>query len=127
MYKEYHELFSNEVYQATACYVFWNKIQNEPAKDKELLAAFQQAALSWNTIRHSMMVSLIMTLERIFDTDGDTVSVDDLIKGCINEVDIFSKENLRTRKLSQPGFKAEWIDDFIGNSFEPTSTDLHKS
>jgi len=124
MYKEYHELFSNEVYQATACYIFWNKLQNKPAKDKKLLAALNTSPLSWITIRHSMMLSLIMALGRIFDTDGDAVSIDDLIKSCIDEVELFSKPSLRKRKLMQSGFKKEWIDEYIEKAYEPCEMDF---
>jgi hypothetical protein len=125
MFEEYHEIFSNEVYQATACYVFWNRLQNEPAEDKELLKAFNASPLSWITIRHSMMHSLIMTLGRIFDIDSESVSVDNLISSCISEVEIFSKESLKERKLKQAGFDNDWIDDYIEKAYEPTRKDFH--
>lgn len=125
MFEEYHEVFSNEVYQATACYVFWNRLQNEPAKDRELLKAFNLSPLSWITIRHSMMHSLIMTLGRIFDINGDSVSVDDLINSCINEVEKFSKESLRDRKLKTAGFENNWVDDYIEKAYQPTAEDFH--
>ena len=95
MYVEYHDHFSNEVYQATACYVIWKNLQNQPAEDDALLMSLNQNALSWVFIRHSMMMSLIMALGRIFDTDGDSVSVDDLIKSCIVDIHQFSKSKLR--------------------------------
>ncbi|WP_028886837.1 hypothetical protein [Teredinibacter turnerae] len=123
MYREYHELFSNEVYQATAAYVFWNKMQNEPAKDEKLLEAFNKSPLSWIVIRHSMMLSLIMTLGRIFDIDGDSVSIDDLIKSCIDDVSLFSKVKLRERKMMLPGEKP-WLDEYINNAYEPREKDF---
>lgn len=123
MYREYHKLFSNEVYQATAAYVFWHKLQNEPAEDEELLKAFNESPLSWIVIRHSMMLSLIMTLGRIFDINGDAVSIDDLIKSCIDDIDLFSKPKLRERKMMQPGEKP-WIEEFMGNAHEPTEKDF---
>ncbi len=125
MFKEYHELFSNEVDQATAAYVFWNKLQNEPAKDEELLRAFNESPLSWIFIRHSMMLSLIMTLGRIFDIDGDAVSIDDLIKSCIDDIEQFSKARLRERKMTQPGDEL-WIDDYMKSVYEPKESDFQK-
>lgn len=125
MYKEYHELFSNEVYQATAAYVFWNKLQNEPAKDEKLLKAFNESPLSWIVIRHSMMLSLIMTLGRIFDIEGGAVSIDDLIKSCIDDIEQFSKARLRQRKMMQPGDKS-WLDDYMKNAYEPQEKDFQK-
>jgi HEPN superfamily AbiU2-like protein len=123
MYKEYHELFSNEIYQATACYVFWNRLQNEPAKSEKLLAAFNVSPLSWIVIRHSMMVSLIMALSRIFDTDGDAVSINDLIKSCIEDIEIFSKDSLKKRKATQHGSE-KWIEGYIEKAYEPSAKDF---
>lgn len=123
MYRVYHELFSNEVYQATAAYVFWSKLQNEPAEDEELLKAFNESPLSWIIIRQSMMLNLIMTLGRIFDIDPDAVSIDDLIKSCIDDVELFSKDKLRARKMMQSGEKP-WIDDYMKNAYEPKEKDF---
>ena len=87
--------FENEIYQATACYVIWKNLQNEPAKDEGLLKALNHTPLSWTIIRHSMMLSLIMALGRIFDINGKTVSIDDVIKSCISDIELFSKESLK--------------------------------
>jgi hypothetical protein len=125
MYVQYHEHFSNEVYQATAFYVIWKNLQNRPALDKELLEALCMNPLSWNFIRHSMMVSLIMTLGRIFDTDGESVSIDDLVKSCINEIQLFSKSSLRQRKLVSHN-ASEWIDSYMERVYEPQAQDFHK-
>jgi hypothetical protein len=123
MYVEYHDHFSNEVYQATACYVIWKNLQNQPAEDDALLMSLNENALSWVFIRHSMMVSLIMALGRIFDTDGDSVSVDDLIKSCIVDIDQFSKSKLRERKLQNHNAH-EWIDSYMESVYEPIETDF---
>lgn len=125
MYVNYHEHFSNEVYQATAFYVIWKNLQNKPAQDEKLLYALNVNALSWNFIRHSMMVSLIMTLGRIFDTDGDSVSIDDLLKSCINEIHLFSKPSLRERKVKSHN-ASEWIDSYMESVYEPQEQDFQK-
>lgn len=125
MFKEYLDHFENEIYQATAFYVIWKNLQNEPAKDEALLKALNENALTWVFIRHSMMVSLIMALGRIFDTDGDAVSIDDLIKCCISEIDIFSKENLRKRKMLNHNAN-EWIDEYMKKVYEPGEQDFQR-
>ncbi|MCW8932372.1 MAG: hypothetical protein OQL19_19320 [Gammaproteobacteria bacterium] len=125
MYSEYHNHFTNEVYQATACYVIWKNLQNEPAKDDQLLKAFNITPISWIVIRHSMMLSLIMALGRIFDTDGDSVSIDDLIKSCISEIHLFSKESLKERKLKSHNAN-EWINSHMENVHESTEDDFQR-
>lgn len=123
MYKEYHEHFSNEVYQASACYTIWKYLQNEPANDEKLNEALNETPLAWIVFRHSAMVTLIMTLGRIFDTDGEAVSIDDLIKSRINDIHLFSKQNLRVRKMQSSGAE-EWIEDYIKNAYEPNAEDF---
>jgi len=125
MYLQYHDHFSNEVYQATACYVIWKNLQNEPADDEELLKALNATPLSWVFIRHSMMVSLIMALSRIFDTDGDSVSIDDLIKSCVEDLELFSKPKLRDRKAASHN-ASDWIDEYIDNAYEPSANDFFR-
>ena len=125
MFIEYQDHFANEVYQATACYVIWKSLQNEPAKDESLLRALNENPTSWVFIRHSMMVCLIMALGRIFDTDGDAVSIDDLIKSCISELELFSKESLRKRKM-QSHNASEWIDEYMQEVYEPSEQDFQR-
>lgn len=123
MFLDYHDHFSNEVYQATACYVIWKNLQNQPVDDEELLNSLNDTPLCWIVFRHSVMQSLILALGRIFDTDGETISVDDLIKSCINEIDLFSKKSLRKRKqVSHNSHK--WIDDYIDKAYEPSEKDF---
>ncbi len=125
MYIEYHHHFSNEVYQATACYVIWKNLQNQPANDSALLSSLNENALSWVFIRHSMMVSLIMTLGRIFDTDGESVSIDDLIKSCISDIHLFSKSSLRERKMRESN-ASNWIDSYMESVYEPSENDFQR-
>jgi hypothetical protein len=125
MFLKYHEHFANEVYQATACYVIWKNLQNQPSNDDELLKVLNNNALTWIFIRNSMMQSLIMTLGRIFDTDNDALSIDDLLKSCISEIDIFSTLSLRERKLKSPNAH-QWIDSYMESTYQPSEIDFQK-
>ena len=124
MFKERYDHFANEVQQATACYVIWKNLQNEPAKDKELLKALNNTPKSWIAIRQSMMLGLIMTLGRIFDDDGE--SIHKLLISCIEEIHLFSKESLRHRKLMSAGLSAEELDEYIDNIYEPQEVDFKR-
>ncbi|MDO8908423.1 MAG: hypothetical protein Q7W55_07980 [Pseudohongiella sp.] len=125
MNTELYDNFSNEVYQATACYVIWKYLQNEPAADDQLLKALNRTPLSWIVFRHTSMLGLIMALGRIFDTDGEAASVFALINSCTDDIGQFSRESLRARKLRQPGAN-EWIDQYMANVYEPAAADFHK-
>jgi hypothetical protein len=123
-FQQYLSIFSDEVHQATGCYVFWKSLQNHPADDKNLLSKLNEAPLSWNFIRHSLMVSLIMSLGRIFDTDADSISIDDLIKSCISDIDDFSKGKLKDRKTAAAGADTTWIDAYIDKAYQPEEKDF---
>ncbi|MBT6052884.1 MAG: hypothetical protein HOG49_39285 [Candidatus Scalindua sp.] len=127
MYEIYHKKFSNEVYSATGNYLFWLNLQNQPAGDKKLLDSLNVTPTSWIFIRHSLMVSLIMTLGRIFDTNGESFSIDDLLKSCIENIHSFNKSSLRERKIKDTGGKeADWLEEFIDNAYEPNELDFQK-
>lgn len=70
------ESFSNDVEEATACYVIWNRLQNAPASDDVLLAAFNRTPLAWKVFRHTCVVALIAALGRIFDKNSKSASID---------------------------------------------------
>ncbi len=127
MFEEYQKQFSNEVYTAVGSYLFWRKLESGPATDAPLLSALNESPTSWIFMRHSLMINLIMTFGRIFDIDGDAASIDDLLKICIEEIDVFSKENLRSRKIKLfSGTEPEWLDQYIQESYEPIQADFHK-
>ncbi len=76
MYERYYREFCNEVHRIFSCYLFWRIINNRAAEDKRLLSALNKTPLSWIVIRHSLNVTLFITLGRVFDVDSDAFSVD---------------------------------------------------
>ena len=66
-------------------------------------------------------------LGRIFDIDNDAFSVDDLLSCCIEEIGVFSHENLRARKMAnQNGDEPEWLPEYIESAYEPTKDDFNR-
>lgn len=105
--------------------IYLRMIINRAASDDKLLSALNETPLSWIFTRHSLQVTLFITLGRIFDTNDDAFSIDDLLKCCIEEIDIFSIENLHTRKMSgQNGNEPEWLPMYIENAYEPVEEDF---
>jgi hypothetical protein len=102
-------------------------IQNRTASEEELLNALNRTPLSWIFTRHSLQVTLFITLGRVFDVDNDAFSVDDLLKCCIEEIDIFEPENLRTRKIADiKGSEPEWLPEYIAKAYKPTAEDFNR-
>jgi hypothetical protein len=127
MYERYYKVYCNEIHEILATYLFWRMIQSRTASEDELLDALNETPLSWIFIRHSLQMTLFITLGRIFDTDNDAFSVDDLLKCCIEEIGVFSLENLRARKMvDQNGNEPEWLAEFVENAYEPVKEDFNR-
>jgi hypothetical protein len=102
-------------------------LHDRPASDKDLLKALNITPLSWILIRHSLQVSLFITLGRIFDLDNKAFSVDDLLRYCVENIEIFSLDNLKQRKLElQKGKEPEWLPEYIQNAYCPVAGDFQR-
>lgn len=127
MYERYYQEFCNEVHKILSCYLFWRTLNTRIAEDKNLLAELNRTPLSWVVIRHSLNVTLFITLGRVFDTDNNAFSLDDLLKCCIEKIDSFSLENLRKRKMEgQNDIEPEWLAEYIENAYQPSVEDFQR-
>ena len=127
MYERYYQEYRNEVHKILASYLFWRMIQNRAASEKVLLNALNRTPLSWIFIRHSLQVTLFITLSRVFDVDSDAFSIDDLLKSCIDQIDIFSRENLRARKIADlNGNEPDWLAEYLANAHVPVEDDFKR-
>jgi len=118
-------LFHNEL--ITACWSFygWKNIKKIASTDKEIRTAINKNTISWSIILHSLQITFFITLGRIFDKDERSFSVHTLINTCIKNIDQFSKEKLRERKIK--GWNQDdisWVDEYIENSYQPKVNDF---
>lgn len=128
MYERFYQEFCNEVHEAIGAYLLWRMMQQRAYREDRLLSALNRTPLSWIFIRHSLQVTTFMTLGRIFDVDPHGFSVDDLIKTCIKELDLFSKPRLRLRKMidQKEGKEPEWLEEYLSAAYEPTEEDFKR-
>lgn len=123
MHKKLYKEFRNEVGTAIASFFLWKKIE-EIATDKKKLARLNNTPLSWSIIRHSLSVTTLITMHRIFETDEECISADDLLKTYLLDISIFSTEQLRARK-DPNNENPEWLEEYIDYAYEPTELDFH--
>lgn len=105
--------YIDEVYKLECCYYSWKTINNVINEDDEVYACVNENSLFWGAVMYSLKSSAFMTLGRIFDTKGDTFSVDTLIDYSLKYPKIFSKEHLRKRKLAS----SDLTEDFLDNEY----------
>lgn len=123
MHKELYKEFRNEVGTAIASFYLWKKIEDIASNQKKL-AILNITPLSWSIIRHSVAVTNLITLHRIFETDEECISADGLLKTYLNDISIFSTKQLRKRK-DPNNENPEWLEEYIDYAYEPTEQDIH--
>jgi hypothetical protein len=120
-----YKIFHNE--NITTCWSFygWKNIKKIVSSNKEIRTAINRNKISWSIILHSLQITFFITLGRIFDKDHRSFSIHTLINTCINNIDQFSKEQLKERKTK--GWNKDdlsWIDEYIKNSYQPKIGDF---
>jgi hypothetical protein len=124
MYETYFKEYEDELNITIGRFLFWQVLNSRKIISVKMLNKMNETPMAWNFIRYSLFVNYILGLGRIFDTDGDSFSIDDLLKTCIEEIDIFTKEELRKRKAGS-GLDSKHVDECISKAFEPTAKDFH--
>ena len=120
-----HNQFRGEVDTASQAFFLWRAINRYATEDREIYRGLNEQALSWNILTHSLQTTFFIVLGRLFDTDGDAFSVHAFLRSCIENVDQFSKERLRQRKLeNSSGAEPEWLEDYVRDAYVPVEKDF---
>ena len=123
LYKE----FQSEVNVACWSFYTWKNIHSIAAGDKKVHHALNRNPLSWNIILHSLQSTFFITIGRLFDTDRRSFSVHTFLRKCIENIDQFSKDALRKRRMKgSEADKPSWLDGFIEKSYQPNKVDFLK-
>lgn len=118
-------LFHNEIITACWSFYFLISIKKIASADKEIRIALKKNTISWNIVLHSLQITFFITLGRIFDKDENSFSVHTLINTCIKNIDQFSKEKLRERKIKGWGKEdLSWVNEYIENAYIPSKDDF---
>ena len=121
LYKE----FQSELNIACWSFYAWKNIQNIAVDDKKVYCALNRNRLSWSIILYSLQSTFFGAIGRLFDTDGRTFSVHTLLRACIENIDQFSKDALRERKIKgSEKDKLPWLDEYIEKSYQPNKEDF---
>ena len=125
--EELYKEFQSELNIACWSFYTWKNIKNIAVDDKKVYHALNRNALSWNIILYSLQSTFFITIGRLFDIDGKTFSVHTLLRACIENIDQFSKDALREKKIkSSETDKLPWLDEYIEKSYQPNKKDFLK-
>ena len=125
------ETVQQEVALAIECFYAHEEMNNYAAENPAVLRGFNEAAFFWITVRYSLLTTFFITLGRLFDEDGDTLSLGKLLRATAEHPDYFSKEALAERKRrafggGEPDMAGRLHEGYLaarGGGFEEHSAD----
>jgi len=79
---------------------------------KECVDKINENAHFWLIYESSTRTNLFIGIRRLFENKKNTFNFQKLIESCIQNVQSFSKEALRERKLESSAKAHEWIDGY---------------
>jgi len=112
--EEYLKEFTEEVAILSQSYLVWKYLNNEIFSNIKFKEILNENSSTWSTIIHSLQLTSFISLGRIFDSDGDSFTIDKLLVFCIENIDQFDKDYLLKRKLSN--WQGESIPDYLYRS-----------
>jgi hypothetical protein len=125
--KELYKEFESEVNAVCWSFYTWKNIKKIAANDDKIHHALNGNALSWTIILYSLQSTFFITIGRLFDTDKRSFSVHTFLRKCIENIDQFSKDALRKRRMKgSEADKPSWLDGFIEKSYQPNKEDFLK-
>lgn len=121
-----HMILREEVTLGCQSFFVWKSINNLAYNDAGLHRLLNRNALSWNIILHALQNTFFITMGRLFDVDSNAFSIHALLRACLSNIDQFSIDNLRTRKLrDSTGKVPEWLDGYLAEAYVPCEKDFH--
>lgn len=121
------KIFRDEVTAAAWSFFVWKNFNKVVSKDEAIIRSINENALSWNIITHSLQSTFFITLGRLFDIDGEAFSVHSLLRSCIENIDQFSLECLRQRKVKgNNNIEPDWLNVYIEKAYVPVEADFQR-
>ena len=112
------ELVSTEIENAFLIYQTYEELNRLALGDVTIFRVLNADASFWQPYRGILLSSLFITMSRIFDPASDAITVQKLVTATLANVQLFSKEALKARKIGG-GPEPAWIDDYMKNVWVP--------
>jgi len=91
---------------------------------KECVKKINKNTYFWQIYECSLRTNLFIGIRRLYENKNGTFNFQKFIEMCIANVDLFSKESLRKRKLENSKNANEWIDEYMSNTYEVSEDDF---
>lgn len=117
--------FQEDVNVAASCFYAWKSINNLAVRDASLFQGLQRNARSWKLFIHSLLVTFVSVLGRLFDRDPRSLSARSFICYCKANLDQFSRRAFEERRLAENhGVRPDFLDEYLSGVYEPVAADF---
>ena len=100
-------------------------IQHAASKSKRLLNRLNNTPTFWLSCSAALQSSVYISLGRIFDTKSK-YNVSALLDAMENNLDIFQREGLASRKRNGSEIDPPWLSDYLEGAYYPTIKDINR-
>jgi hypothetical protein len=80
----------------------------------------------WRIFEVSVRTNLFIGIRRLYEGANDTFNFQQVINKCRENIDVFSADSLRNRKMLASSNAIEWIDTYMADVYEPIDEDFKK-
>src|ERR1019366_5530057 len=120
------QIFGDDVDVAIQCFYVWLTVHAAARKNRKVYDLLNRDAGFWNLAIGSIQANSLIALGRLFDRSRDSHNVNRLLKLAELNSTIFSKAALRKRVEKRSPNAHQWIDDFMRNVYDPTTSDFKR-
>ena len=92
---------------------------------KQCVDKINENADFWLIYESSVRTNLFIGIRRLFENKANTSNFQKFIEACVNNIESFSKESVRERKISGSKNANEWIDEYVKGVYEPSQEDFN--
>lgn len=92
---------------------------------KECVSKINENAIFWLIYEKSIRMSLFIGIRRLYESKENTFNFYKFIEKCKDNIDGFSRESIRKRKISNSQNSHEWIDEYMSDVYEASVDDFN--
>lgn len=122
-YKEHYKAFSQNVEYAARILQYYLRLSFVGDYNSDNYKALNYNARFWTDYNFMAVQTVIIFLGKIFDTQNKTHNLTKMLDALALNLDYFSRENLRARKIEIGGL-FDGLNDYIKNAHELNVTDV---
>lgn len=97
---------------------------HEALSKEEYVGEINRNAHFWRLFEASMLSSVFISIRRLYENESDSFNFQGFIRNCINNLQDFSLENIKERKIRSGALTVEEAEKYIVGKYESSEEDF---